>query len=90
MNWFLYLLGAVGNACFAAACLPMAWKCWREGSNTGIPVHSIWLFLIALTTWYTYMLGCFGFRWLQTPIGIVETISWLVVCRYHYFPRRAK
>lgn len=81
----LELLGLIGGCLFGAACLPMAIQAIKRGNAQGIPTGSIWLFLTACLTYFSYLWASFGSH-LPFVIGIVETFCWLIVLKYRYFP----
>lgn len=85
MQW-LEVLGFVGGSLFGCACVPMAWKAWRTGTHGTTPTSAMWLFLSACITYFGYLFLRFGFHF-AFVIGIVETLCWLIVIRYRYWPR---
>jgi uncharacterized protein with PQ loop repeat len=80
------VLGCIGATLFGCACVPMAWKCVRDGDTGDIPTSSMWLFLFACITFFGYLVIDFGFHY-PLFIGVIETICWLIVLRYRYWPR---
>lgn len=83
----LHLLGIIGNLAFGFGCVPVAWKTAVAGRSVGTPVSLAWTLVIACLAFYTYMLGTYGLDPFIAVIAIVETLSWLIVLRYHYAPR---
>lgn len=80
------IVGFIGACLFGFACVPMAWRAYRNGHTKGIPTSSMWLFLFACIFYFGWSFIDFGFH-IPFVIGIVETICWLIVIRYRYFPR---
>ena len=87
-NAFILLLGLIGNIGFGVACIPMTWRTWQSGKNEGIPLSSAWTFLIAIVSFYGYLLATYPWNPLTNIIGIVEALSWMIVLWYSYFPRQ--
>jgi hypothetical protein len=82
----LELLGFIGGVLFGCACVPMAYRAWRDGNSGTTPDFAMWLFLSACVTYFGYLFLAFGFHF-AFCIGVVETACWLIVIRYRYFPR---
>lgn len=90
LSLFLNACGVLGNVCFGVGCVPSAWKVWRSGKNTELPAQFAWILWTACTSFYTYLLGTYGWNWLTGPIGLIETGAYSIVLWYQYFPRPAK
>lgn len=79
------ILGFIGGVLFACACIPMAWKSFKQKHSRDVPVFSMWLFLFACIFYFGWLFVEFGFH-ISFMIGVIETICWLIVIRYKYFP----
>ena len=86
LHLFLTACGLVGNLCFGLGCVPTAYRTLVAGKSVGTPVSLAWLLTSACATFYTYLLGTYGWNWLTGPLGVVETAAWAIVLILHYFP----
>lgn len=86
MNTILQAIGTVGGILFATACVPMAWKAFREGNSFCTPASTIWTFIFANLLFGTYLFGTVGPQ-LPAFLSIVELVSWGIVAWYYKFPR---
>jgi len=88
INFLKEAVGMTGSILFGFASIPMAIRSIREGNSGTIPTSSIWLFFSACIFFFSYLFVNFGFH-VPFVIGIVETLSWLIVMKYRYFPRES-
>ncbi len=87
MNW-IDALGTGGALMFAASCIPLAWKTWRQGKGLGTPLGTVWMFTGATVLFTTYLALKVGAIQGPTLISGSEAVAWLVVLFYEYFPRQ--
>ncbi len=85
---FLDLLGVASGVMFAWAAVPAAIATAHDGRSIGIPISLAWFILSGCALLYIYLIGKFGFDWIVTFNLGVETAAYLVIMRYHYWPRR--
>ena len=83
----LKLIGLLGGAGFAFAAVPTALKTWRAGKSQGTPVSIAWAIFVGCICLFTYLTAMHGLDWVLVAVYGVETTSWAVLLRYHYFPR---
>jgi hypothetical protein len=80
-------LGLIGNVAFGIACVPTAYKTVKVGKSIGTPVSLAWTLATACTCFYIYMVGTYGWNPMVWCVGLIETICYIIVLKYHYFPR---
>ena len=87
MSFLVDAIGTAGALMFAASCAPLAWKTWKKGAGLGTPLGTVWSFTIATWLFTTYLALKVGFVQGPTLISAFETLCWLIVLWFEYFPR---
>lgn len=88
-NPLVSLLGGAAGIGFAMCGVPAARASWKIGAAVA-PKSTAWLIFGSGLAMYLYLFLTYGFNLLLTVNYFVEVVSWGVVLKYHYFPRRVK
>lgn len=84
----LKIIGLAGGFCFAYCGVPTAWATIKKGASTGMPVITAWMISVGGILMYWYLTASFGFDWVLAVNYLVEVVSWLIVVKYHYRPKK--
>jgi hypothetical protein len=82
------ILGLLGGAGFAVSGIPTAITAYKEGKVSFIPRLTQWSVLLGAILTITYLLLKNGFDWVISLDYAITIISWLIIIKYEYFPRK--
>lgn len=88
MHSLLIIAGIIGNIGFGIGSVQLAWATLKAGKAT-VPVDTAWTYLIACVAFGMFLVGSFGWNWLF-GVMLVETVAWVLVVWYHFFPRKLR
>lgn len=82
------ILGLLGGLGFAISGIPTAYLAWKNGRVSFIPRLTQWSVLLGAILTITYLILRNGFDWVISLDYAMTIISWIIIIRYEYFPRK--
>lgn len=87
MDVVVSLLGSLASLLFILATAAQSYKSYKDGHSAGISSGLIWMLLIGFICMTTYVISTIGFDLIMLSSLITQSLLWVVVAKYKYFPR---